>query len=70
MDDFRMLGEKVGLKMDQVEYLGQRENPTDLILKQWSSTGQATVKKLIDFLGEEGLERHDVIKILRNWVDQ
>ncbi|XP_078349601.1 uncharacterized protein LOC144634499 isoform X2 [Oculina patagonica] len=69
-DDFRMLGEKVGLTRDEVEYLGQQDNPTDHILKKWSSTGQATVKKFMDVLSEEGLERHDVIEILKNWVDQ
>lgn len=69
-DDFRMLGEKVGLTRDEVEYLGQQDNPTDHILKKWSSTGQATVKKFMDVLSEEGLERNDVIEILKNWVDQ
>ena len=69
-DDFRMLGEKVGLSRDEVEYLGQQENPTDHILKQWSSTGKATVKTLMEVLGEEGLERHDVIEILKTWADQ
>ena len=69
-DDFRMLGEKVGLTRDEVEYLSQQENPTDHILKQWSATGQATVKKLMNVLSEEGLERNDVIEILKDWVDQ
>ncbi len=69
-DDFRILGEKVGLTRDEVEYLGQQDNPTDHILRKWSSTGQATVKKFMDVLGEEGLERNDVIEILKNWVGQ
>lgn len=69
-DDFRMLGEKVGLKRDEVDYLGQLDNPTDHILKIWSSSGKATVKKLIEVLGDEGFERNDVIKILNDWVNE
>ena len=68
--DFRMLGEKVGLSRDEVEFLGQQVNPTDHILKQWSSSGQATVKKLMDVLAEEGLERNDIIEILKDWVSE
>ena len=68
--DFRMLGEKVGLSRDEVEFLGQQVNPTDHILKQCSSSGQATVKKLMDVLAEEGLERNDIIEILKDWVSE
>lgn len=68
--DFRMLGEKVGLSRDEVVFLGQEVNPTDHILRKWSSSGQATVKKLMDILAEEGLERNDVIEILKDWVYQ
>jgi len=68
--DFRMLGEKVGLSRDEVVFLGQQVNPTDHILRKWSSSGQATVKKLMDILAEEGLERNDVIEILKDWVYQ
>lgn len=60
----------MGLSRDEVEYLGQQVNPTDHILRKWSSSGQATVKKLMDLLGEEGLERNDVIEILKDWVNQ
>ena len=69
-DDFRMLGEKVGLKRYQVEYLGQQENPTDRILQNWSSTGKATVKKLIEILGDQGFKRNDVREILNDWVNE
>jgi len=65
-----MLGEKVGLSRDEVVFLGQQVNPTDHILRKWSSSGQATVKKLMDILAEEGLERNDVIEILKDWVYQ
>lgn len=69
-DDFRMLGEKVGLTRDEVEYLGQQENPTDQIFRRWSATGKATVQRLIDALGEEGFERNDVITVLKDWVNE
>ena len=68
--DFRMLGEKVGLSRDEVEFLGQQVNPTDHILKKWSASGQATVKKLMDVLAEDGLERNDIIEILEGWVNE
>ena len=64
-----MLGEKVGLSRDEVEFLGQQGNPTDHILKKWSTSGQATVKKFMDVLAEEGFERNDIIKILEDWVN-
>ena len=65
-----MFGEKVGLSRDEVEFLGQQVNPTDHILKKWSASGQATVKKFLDILAEEGLERNDIIKILEDWVNE
>lgn len=68
--DFRMFGEKVGLSRDEVEFLGQQVNPTDHILKKWSSSGQATVKNLMDILAEDGLEKNDIIEILEDWVNQ
>lgn len=68
--DFRMLGEKVGLSRDEVEFLGQQGNPTDHILKKWSTSGQATVKKFMDVLAEKGFERNDIIKILEDWVNE
>ena len=67
-NDFRMLGEKVGLSRDEVEFLGQQDNPTDHIFKKWSSSGQATVKRLMDVLAEKDFERYDIIRILKDWV--
>ena len=69
-DDYRMLGEKLGLSRDEIDFLGQQEDPTDRILKKWSSTGKDTVDKLIDVLSEEGFERNDVIMLLKQWVNE
>lgn len=69
-DDYRMLGEKLGLLRDEITVLGQQENPTHGILTKWSSTGTDTVDKLIGVLGEEGFERSDVIMLLEQWVNE
>ena len=69
-DDYRMLGEKLGLSRDEITFLGQQENPTDRILTKWSSTGRDTVGKLMCVLGEEGFERNDVIMLLKQWVNE
>ena len=67
-DDFRMLGEKIGLERDLIEYVGQRSNPTDEILKKWSGRdgSQATVGRLIEIL--HAIERADVAEVLEAWV--
>ena len=68
-DDFRMLAEKVGLDRDETNFVGQLTNPTDEILKTWSSQSEATVGKLIEFLKEKDLQRMDVVKVLEDWVN-
>ena len=70
-DDFRMLAEKVGLSRDETAVIEQDypENPTDEILKTWSTKSrEATVEKLIELLQEDGFERIDVAKLLEDWV--
>ena len=69
-DDFRMLAEKVGLNRDETDFVEQQwTNPTDEILKTWSSKNEATVGKLIEFLKEKDLQRMDVAKVLEDWVN-
>jgi len=69
-DDFRMLAEKVGLSRDETNVIEQNvPNPTDEILKTWSTKSrEATVEKLIELLQEDGFERIDVAKLLEDWV--
>lgn len=68
-DDFRMLAEKVGFNRDEIRMMEQGENPTDAILRTWSSKREATVGKLIELLKGELLERMDVAKVLEEWVN-
>ncbi|KAL9989477.1 hypothetical protein ACROYT_G004035 [Oculina patagonica] len=69
-DDFRMLAEKVGFDRDWIRCIEQMPNPTDEILKTWSSKSQATVGNLIELLKGEDLERMDVAKVLEDWVNE
>ena len=69
-DDFRMLAEKVGLDKDETNFIAQRENPTDVILKTWSKKPEATVGKLIEILKGKDLDRMDVVKVLEDWVNE
>lgn len=70
-DDFRMLGEKVGLSRDEIDFIQQKRNPTDEILKIWSSNPrEATVAKLIELLKHKDFRRMDVAQILEEWVSE
>ena len=71
-DDFRMLGEKVGLSRDEIDFIQQKiGNPTDEILKIWSSNPrEATVAKLIELLKHKDFRRMDVAQILEEWVSE
>ena len=60
--DFRMLGEKAGSSRDELKCIGAQKNPTDVLLKEWPASGQATVKELMDALAKDGLERNDIIE--------
>ena len=67
--DFRMLGEKVGLKRNATEVINQRsENPTDAVLKKWSIDPAATVGELMKLLTE--MERMDVVGVLDDWMNK
>lgn len=71
--DFRMLGEKMGYKRDDIISLDQgisTKNPTDELLLMWcrDSGSEATVAKFIELLKEEDLGRKDVAEILEQWV--
>jgi len=69
-DDFRMLAEKLGFNRDFIRAIEQVTNPTDVILQNWSSSGEARVGKLIELLKGEDLERMDVVAILEDWVNE
>ena len=65
-DDFRLLGEKIGLNKDECELLGQYKNPTDVILKRFDSQKSSCIRKFRAILEE--MDRFDVIEEIENWV--
>lgn len=65
-DDFRLLGEKVGVDKDAILLLKQRGNPTEEILQQFESKRENCVRKFKSILEE--MERHDVVTIIENWI--
>ena len=65
-NDFRMLGEKMGFAKNLITNLGQSQNPTDELLKLWSSRPEATVEKLIEFLTE--MKKDDATACLKDWL--
>lgn len=70
-DDFRMLAEKIGLTKEEIVIIGQYySDPTDEILKTWSSKNEATVGNLIELLKEPNFDRQDVEQILQDWVNE
>lgn len=69
-DDFRILAEKLGFSREEIRHFESKDDPTDEILMSWSlASGEATVGKLIELLNGEDLERWDVVKTLKHWVD-
>ena len=66
-DDFRLLGEEIGLTRDQTLCLGQMENPTDqMITKFYNSQEGSCVSKFRGIL--EGMKRIDVVDVIDEWV--
>ncbi|CAH3166135.1 unnamed protein product [Pocillopora meandrina] len=67
-NDFRMLAEKMGFGRALIQNLGQSQNPTDELLKQWSSKQEATVGKLIEFLTE--MKKDVAAACLKDWLKE
>lgn len=70
-DDFRGLAERVRCPMHVIDAIDQgSENPTDDILKHWSTERhkKATAGKLIKLLEE--MERMDAVQDLEDWVNE
>ena len=65
-DDYRQLGEIVGLDKDDLLWLGQRENPTQEILQQFDSKKGSSVGKFKIIV--ERMGRDDVVAIIENWI--
>ena len=63
-DDFRMVAEKLDMDRDTVEFLGQQNNPADVMFSKFGRNLQ--VDELIRILHE--MERFDIVPVLKGWV--
>ena len=61
-NDYRILGEKVGLHKDEILCLDQKDNPTGLILGQ----KDISIGEFRNFL--EGIDRIDVVTLIDEWI--
>ncbi|CAH3166120.1 unnamed protein product [Pocillopora meandrina] len=67
-NDYRLLGEKMGIDRDAIKNLKRSANPTHDLLELWSAKREATVEKLIEFIREDDMDRDDVATILEDWL--
>ncbi len=65
-DDFRLLGEKVGLDKDEIALLKQKGNQTETIIDKFNSKKNSCIGNFIIILEE--MERNDVITVIEEWV--
>ena len=65
-DDYRSLGEAIGLEKDVVSYLAQIGNPTCQMLEKFDSQEGSSIRKFRDIVKE--MERDDVVTILEDWI--
>ena len=65
-DDYRTLGEKIGLENDEISCLGRESNPTGLILDKFAGQKGSSIRKLRKFLEE--MDRCDVVTVIDEWI--
>ena len=65
-NDYRILGEKVGLHKDEILCLGQKGNPTGLILEKFDVQKGISIGKFRKFLEE--MDRNDVVTLIDEWI--
>ena len=65
-DDYRLLGEKIGLTKDEVSLLGQKRDPTHSMIQKFNSQRNSSIGKFKTFLEE--MERNDVVIIINKWI--
>ena len=65
-DDYRLLGEKIGLGKDEIMLLGQKGNTTDSMIQKFNSQKNSSIGKFKGFLEE--MERDDVLIIIDEWI--
>ena len=65
-DDYRLLGEEIGLTKDETSWLGhQSKNPTNEIIQIFNSQEGSCVGKFKAILEE--MERSDVLDVIAEW---
>ena len=65
-DDFRLLGEKIGLDRSETSLLAMKGNPTLSILKKFDGQKGSCIGKLKKILEE--MDRHDVVTVIDEWI--
>lgn len=66
-DDFRLLGEEIGLTKDVSLWLSQLDNPTDRLITDYYNTQEGScVGKFQEIL--ERMQRRDIIDVIDEWV--
>lgn len=65
-DDFRMVGEELGVDRDTIEIAGQNRNPSEFIFSQCCPN--VKVHELVDVL--QKIERMDVAEELKRWITE
>lgn len=66
-DDFRLLGEKIGLDKDVTSWLGQRGNPTESIIQKFNSSKKNSCIGTFRAIIEE-MDRNDVVTVIDEWL--
>lgn len=67
-DDYRLLAEKVGLNTDftDISWLGKQNNKTELILQQFNSQKDPSIRRFKAILDE--MKRNDVVTVIEGWI--
>lgn len=65
-DDYRLLGEKIGLSRDEIILLGQRGQPTHCMLQRFKSQKDSSVGKFKNIMKK--MDRHDIVTIIDEWI--
>ena len=65
-NDYRLLAEKVGLATHVISWLGQQKNKTELILQQYNTQEDPSIRRFKAILDE--MKRDDVVTEIEEWI--
>ncbi|XP_068724833.1 uncharacterized protein [Montipora capricornis] len=65
-DDYRLLGDKIGLDKDAISALDRETNPTDSLMNIFDSKVGSSVEKFQKIV--EGMGRDDVVTVINEWI--